>query len=156
MQQTCYWKEKLLHWIRCNNTVSHWYTLHTPCSKRDLITSSSKAEFSSILGTSGAMRSCAYFFTVNSKWDAQRFRNECLQQQSTCYRTLSSPASLVILSSSENVWRGGKETASADWSEAISGADMDMLLHPARHAPHDRETWGHDRGQRTNSYRRLK
>lgn len=44
-----------------------WGKWPTPCSKRDRITSSSMAEFSSIFDTKGAMRSCAYFFTVETE-----------------------------------------------------------------------------------------
>lgn len=56
---------------------------HTPCSKRDLITSSSMAEFSSIFDTNGAIRSCAYFFTVKQR-DRCLVIEDC-QMASSCH-----------------------------------------------------------------------
>lgn len=54
-------------------------------------------------------------------------------------RKPSSPASLIMLSSSEYVCRGGKDTTPAAWSASTSGAALlDRLLHPGWHAPHGR------------------
>lgn len=45
-----------------------------------------------------------------------------------------------MLSSSENVWRGGKGPPTGVWSEDTSEASrVDTVLHPAWHTPHDRE-----------------
>lgn len=67
---------------------SQFNKLHTPCSKRDVSTSWSIAEFSSIFDTNGAMRSCAYFLTVEEQNTCKEFKgisvSSCQHQQIMC------------------------------------------------------------------------
>lgn len=80
------------------------------------------------------------FSLSNSNTEVKRFKKFFLQLCTAAWNKRPSlPASLIMLSSSEYVWSGGKENTSAGGREATSGEDLEeMLLHPAWHAPHVR------------------